>query len=58
MNSIYHVFMLCNIAIPSNNFVKISECFVILHYKLIIAQANTKIVQGTTYLEEHSIITY
>jgi len=37
--------MLRNIAIPSNNFVKFSECFVILHYKLIIAQGKTIIVQ-------------
>ena len=42
------VFMLCNIAIPSNNFVKLSECSVILYYKLIIAQGNIIIVQDTT----------
>ena len=37
--------MLRNIAIASNNFVELSECFVILDYKLIIAQGKTIIVQ-------------
>ena len=49
--------MLRNIAIPSNNFVKLGERVVILHYNRIIAQGNIISAQDTTQAEEHSVIT-
>ena len=49
MNSIYHRLACVNVVQYCNTFtVKLSECFVILHYKLIIAQGSTMSVQDTT----------